>query len=224
MYVVIVGSGSVGHYVAQVLVKAGHEVLTIDKNPHRCQLLAEELGRAVVMEGDGSHISVLEAAGTQRAELFIAATGKDEDNLVACQIAKHRFRVPKTVALLHDPRNELLFQKMGVNVIVNLPNMVVSQVEMELPKHPIIPILPLRDKGLEVEEIKIPPDAVAVGRRLRELDLPVGSFVLLVTSEVNGTSIPAPDTVLHAEDELLVLAPPEARGELERVFTVGGGE
>lgn len=218
MYIVIVGSGSVGHYLAQVVLKAGHEVLIIDKNPQRCQLLAEEMGPTIVMGGDGSDVLVLESAGTGRADLFVAVTGSDEDNLVACQIAKHRFKARRTIALLHDPRNESLFQSMGIDVVINLPNLVVSQVEMELPRHAIIPILPLRDKGLEVEEIKIPADALVVGRQLREIDLPPGSFVLVISSKANGTSVPSSDTVLHAEDELLVLAPIDTKGDLERVF------
>ena len=171
------------------------------------------------MDGDGSQVSVLETAGVKRADLFIAATSSDEDNLVACQIAKHRLETPRTFAILHDPENEILFEKVGVDVVINLANLVASQVELELPRHPILPIFQMRDRGLEVEEVRIPPDAIVVGRQIKELDLPPDVFILVVASKSNGTTLPTPDTVLQAEDDLLVLASPDTKGALERVLT-----
>ncbi|MCI0769763.1 MAG: TrkA family potassium uptake protein, partial [Chloroflexi bacterium] len=112
MYIIIVGGGKVGASIASTLIEMGHEVLLIERSESRCQVLRKEFG-SVVMHGDGCEASLLADAGTDRADLFIAVTEGDEDNLVACQVAQHRFHVGRVVARVNDPKNERIFRAVG---------------------------------------------------------------------------------------------------------------
>ena len=109
MYVIIVGAGNVGYYLAKTLMNAGHEVLLIERDKRRCALLQDELGE-MVMRGRGDEIHTMREAGADRADIVVACTGDDEDNLIISQIAKWYFNVPRTVARINDPRNEGIFQ------------------------------------------------------------------------------------------------------------------
>ncbi len=131
MYVVIVGAGRVGVSMARWLVAAEHEIVVIDRDASRCEKLDEELG-SITIAGDGTEAGVLEAAGTSRADILIAATGKDEDNLVACQLAKHRFKVSVTVSLVNIREHEELFNLLGIDVKVETTGLIASRIQEEL--------------------------------------------------------------------------------------------
>jgi trk system potassium uptake protein len=126
MYIVVLGCSAVGYYLAKVLLAAGHEVIVIEKNPTRCQLLWNELG-SVVIQGDGTDERTLKEAGVARADIFIAVTDLDETNLVACQMAKHVFQVPYTMSLVRDTKHEPVFHVLGIDVVVNATHSVVTQ-------------------------------------------------------------------------------------------------
>ena len=165
MYIVIVGGGKVGFYLAKELVEANHEVLVIEQNPAKCAEIAETMGE-IVMRGDGCEASVLEKAGAGRADLLLAVTGDDEDNLVACQVARHMFDVGKTVARINNPKNEVILRKLGIDLPVSATSAIMSHIEQELPSHPLISLMTLRH-GFEIVEVKIPEDAGVVGKALQ---------------------------------------------------------
>ena len=135
MYIVIVGCGRVGYHLTRALLAVGNEVLVIDIDPRRCEALRDELGSvAVAMQGDGTRVEVLKQAGVERAGVVIAVASRDEDNLATCQLAKHMFNTPNTMALIRDPQNEALFRMLGVDVIIDGTQLIVSTIEEELPK------------------------------------------------------------------------------------------
>src|ERR1700675_759496 len=113
MYIVIVGGGKVGYYLAKELVEANHEVLIIERNAAKCAEIEETLGE-IVMRGDGCEAAIQDEAGVRRGDLLLAVTGEDEDNLVACQVARHVFSVPRIVARINNPKNELIFHTLGI--------------------------------------------------------------------------------------------------------------
>ncbi|MGD0205599.1 MAG: TrkA family potassium uptake protein, partial [Dehalococcoidia bacterium] len=152
MYIIIVGGGKVGYYLAKQLVEDGHEVLVIEKDAAKCQQIADELGD-IAVRGDGCEGTTLDAAGTGRADLFIAVTGDDEDNLVACQVAKNKFDVRRTVARINNPKNEIIFKKLGIDTTVSSTALLLANIEQELPSHPLIPLLTLKGSGLEIVEV-----------------------------------------------------------------------
>ena len=131
MYVVILGAGRIGTRMAAWISGAGSEVTVIDRDKQRLKSLDIVLGQVGLL-GDGSKIAVLDEAGATRADLFIATTGSDDVNLVACQIAKHRFSVGKTVSIVYNSENESLFNILGIDSGVSITDMVVERIELEL--------------------------------------------------------------------------------------------
>ena len=119
MYIIVVGGGKVGYYLAKTLVNEGYELLLIEKNPRKVATYRERFGE-VVIEGDGAEMTTLEEAGVNRADVVIAVTGDDEDNLVICQTAKKLFNVPRTIARVNNPKNEEIFRRLGIDVTVRM--------------------------------------------------------------------------------------------------------
>lgn len=221
MYVIVVGGGKVGFALAQALLGAGHEVLCIERDPHRCAAIAEDLGSAVT-RGDGCEVAILEEAGTSRADAFVAVTGDDEDNLIACQVAKHRFHVPRTIARINNPRNKEIFRILGVDATVNSTELIMAQLAQEMPLHPLIPILTLKGTGRELVHVQIQPESPVAGMRLGELRLPGQSSIALVIDRKRSVRPASPDLVLEAEDEVIAVTRPEDEEAL-REFLAGPG-
>ena len=137
MYILIVGGGKVGYYLTKTLVNEGYEVLLIEKNPKKVAVYGERFG-SVVVEGDGAELGTLEAAGAARADVVVAVTGDDEDNLVVCQTAKKLFNVPRTIARVNNPKNEEIFKKLGIDVTVSSTNLLLSIIEQEIPERGLV--------------------------------------------------------------------------------------
>jgi len=208
MYIMIVGGGRVGYYLAQALLSEGHEVVIIEKDANFCKLINDELG-SICVRGDGCEAATLAELGTGRADMLIAVTGDDEDNLVACQVAKHKFNVPRTIARIRNPQNEAICKKLGIDVTVSSTNVILEHIKEEVPTHPLTHLLTIRDKGLEIVELKIPPESTAIGKRVRELSLPKGSRLALVIPEKQKPRVPTTDTILQAGDRVIAVTTPE---------------
>ncbi len=218
MYILIVGGGEVGFYLAKALISEGHEVLIMEKDAGHTRSLAEDLG-SVVTRGDGCEAASLEEAGAGRADMLVAVTGDDEDNLVACQVAKYRFNVPRTIARLKNPEYEPLFKKLGIDVTVSGTELILAHIEREVPTHPLIPILKLEKAGLEIVELKVPSNAPAVGRRLRDLRPPADSLIFMIIDKTKGPQIPTGDTVVKEGDEIVAVIKQGSEKALRTAFT-----
>ncbi|MBI4288556.1 MAG: TrkA family potassium uptake protein [Chloroflexi bacterium] len=218
MYVIIVGGGKVGYYLCRTLLAEGHEVLIVEKNEAKCERLEEELG-SICLRGDGCETATLAEAGTGRADMLIAATNEDEDNLVSCQLAKYKFKVRRTIALINNPENETVFKKLGIDVTVSSTNLVLEHIEQEVPTHHLMHLLKLEESGLEIVEVRIPGHSSVAGRRVRDLNLPQGAVLALVIRKDQRPMIPAPDTVLEAEDQVLAVTSHELEDALRLTLT-----
>jgi len=213
MYIMIIGGGRVGYYLTKALLDEGHEVLLVEKNATICEAINDELG-SVCVRGDGCEAATLIELGTDRADMLIAVTGDDEDNLVACQVAKHKFSVPRTVARIRNPQNETLFKKLGIDVCISSTNIILESIETEVPTHPLTHLLEIRDKGLEIVEVKIPPDSSTVGKLVKELSLPPGSVLSLIIRKERKPVVPTVNTVIRAGDQIIAVTTPETEEAL----------
>jgi trk system potassium uptake protein TrkA len=144
MYIVVIGGGRVGYYLTRALLEQGHEVLVIEKNATVCEIINEELG-SICIRGDGCEISTLAEAGTERADMLVAVTGDDEDNLVSCQVAKQKFNVPKTISRIRNPKNETLFKKLGIDITISSTNLLMEAIEEAVPTHPLTHLMTVRE-------------------------------------------------------------------------------
>jgi trk system potassium uptake protein TrkA len=217
MYIVIVGGGKVGFYLAKELVESNHEVLIIESNAAKCAEIQEELGE-IVMRGDGCEAAIQEQAGMGRADLLLAVTGEDEDNLVASQVGKHVFNVPRAVGRINNPKNELIFRKLGIDSTVSATSAIMSHIEQELPTHPLISLLTLR-RGFEIVEIKVPPHALVVGQALKDVLLPHQALIWGIVDNEGSPKAPTPDTILHAGDEVVAVTLKESEEALRSALT-----
>jgi len=218
MYIIIIGGGRVGYYLSKALLDEGHEVLVIEKEAAISNAINDELG-SICIRGDGCEAATLADVGTERADMFIAVTGDDEDNLVACQVAKHKFNVPRTIARIRNPQNEILFKKLGIDVTISSTNVILEHIEEKVPTHPLTHLLAIEDSGLEIVEIKIPPESTSIGKAIRELSLPPGSRLALVIREGGKNRIPTLNTTLRAGDRIIALTTPELEETLRTTLS-----
>ncbi len=205
MRVVIVGAGKSGLFLAQEL-RQEHDVTLIESRFERAEMVESMLPDITVVHGDACEPEVLEHARIAEADLTIAVTGDDEDNLVVAMLAKH-FGNCKVFARINHPGNEWLFTKdFGVDVPVSSTSMMLSLVEKEVGFGDLVTLLRLQADNVSIEEITLPEYAEAVGKTLAEIHLPGNSHVMAIIGAESGLSVAKGDTVLAAGDELLMFS------------------
>jgi trk system potassium uptake protein TrkA len=214
MYIVVVGGGKVGYYLAKELIDAGHELVILEKNAGRARQIADELG-SIVLNRDGCEGKHLAEAGANRAAIICAVTGDDEDNLVVCQMAKHHFDVPRTIARVNNPRNEDLFRHLGVDEIISPTRMALASIEQDIPVHELLHLAQLKGGELELVEAQIAEDSPAVGRRPADLALPEGCALFLLLRG-NAVQQVRPDTVFQPGDKVIAVAKADGDEVLRR--------
>jgi trk system potassium uptake protein len=217
MYIVVVGGGRVGYYLTKALLDEKHEVVLVEKEATICDAINEELG-SVCIRGDGSEVAILTDIGTNRADMLISVTGDDEDNLVACQIAKHYFKVPQTVARVLNPANATLFKKLGVDITIVSTNLILERIQAEVPTHPLTHLMTIRDRGLEIVDVRIIKDSPPVGKTVKSLSLPSGTILSLIIREGVRPFVPLPDTILMGDDQVIAATPAESEPLLRKAL------
>ncbi len=217
LYIVIVGGGNIGYYLSKALLNQGHEVLIIEREVRKCERLEDELG-SCCMRGDGCETAVLTEAGLNRADVLIATTSQDEDNLVSCQVAKHRFKVPRTIALVNNPINENIFKKLGIDGTISVTNTILEHVEQEIPAHPLIHLLTMSGQMEEVVELLVTKESPAIGKSIGHLRLPADTTVALLMREGERPRIPNTDTVLKENDRIIALTTIDSEKLLDKLI------
>jgi trk system potassium uptake protein len=216
MYAIIAGGGKVGFFLARELIEQGHEILIVENQAERAEFIANELGN-VVLRGNADEASTLAEAGAERADVVIAVTGDDEDNLIICQVAKRRFKTPRSIARINDPRNENIFRMLGTDATVNATQMMLSVLEQEIPHANLVPLLRLRNTDVEVVEAVLDPRSRVTGRALREVELPPESTIAVVIR--NGSAFfPNGTTILEPGDEVVALTRAAHEPRLRSLF------
>ena len=220
MRVVVAGAGNVGRHLAADLTERGHEVTIIEQNPAVVGRAKLELPEGITyLLGDACELYVLEEAKLAQADVIVAATGDDEDNLVVSLLAKQEFAVPRVVARVNHPKNEWLFnENWGVDVSVSTPHLILALTEEALSVGSLVRLLQLEKGAARLVEVTLAPDAPVIGPTIRELDLPRDSTFVAVVREEHVV-VPRGDTVFQAGDEVIALVTPESEDEIRRILT-----
>lgn len=215
-YIIIAGGGKVGYNLGRALLRKGDEVLILEKRPSRFHELHDELGEAVFF-GDACEIRTMVQVGMERADLVVAVTGDDEDNLIICQSAKRWFGVPRAIGRVSNPDNEDTFHKLGVEETISATRLMYQLIEQEVLTSDFIPLSLLGHGDLEVVEVKLQPNSPALNVPIRSLPLPSGC---LLTAIVRGgkAQIVSGDTKLQEDDTVVALAQPSALNALRKVL------
>jgi trk system potassium uptake protein TrkA len=205
MFVIIVGGGNTGSYLAKLLLEGGHTVKVIEERPALLEKLTRELPAEAIIAGDGSSPLTLEASGVHKAHVLAAVTGSDETNLVITSLARFEFNVPRVIARVNSPKNAWLFTpEMGVDVALNQADILARLVAEEMSLGDMMTLLKLRKGEYSLIEEKVHPLSPAANKSLRELQLPNECVVVAIIRQ-NQLLIPHGDTILQPADEVLAL-------------------
>jgi len=218
MFVIIVGGGKTGSQLASALISEGHQVKLIEDRPAVLERLREELPNDVIMAGDGSSPGVLENAGIANAQVLAAVTGEDEDNLVVTTLARFEFGVPRVIARVNNPKNTWLFTPdMGVDVALCQSDILAKLIAEEMSLGDMMTLLKLRKGEYSIVEEKVHPQAVVMGKALREIALPP-QCVFVAVIRKGQLIVPNGDTELAPVDEVIALVHASQAGKLAELL------
>ena len=217
MYIIIVGGGKVGRGAARDLLEAGHEVCVIEREPQTAWEINDELGE-VALVGDGTEVRVQRAAGMNRADVVVAATGRDQANLAVCQVAQQRFETARVIARINDPRNEAVFRAVGISATISATRAILSSIEHEVDAN-MLRLMELRSTEFELVEVVIPAGARVIGQPVRYLGLPPRTVLTLILRPGGRPEVPGPDSLLEAEAVVLAVTEPAQEERLRRLLT-----
>jgi trk system potassium uptake protein TrkA len=220
MYVIVVGAGKVGRNLGRELISKGHEVTLIESNRSRYLSVEDEFEHAV-QYGDATELWVLERAGIQRADLVIAVTGDDEDNMLVCQVAKEKYLCERIIARVNNPRNHDHFRLLGIQPAVSATDLILRLIEHEVPRYGLVHLLALEEERLEIIELEVSAEAPVVGIPVAEIKLPEGSLIISVLRGGSGF-VPKSDTVIEAGDEVLLVLDPGLEEAITAYFAPDG--
>jgi trk system potassium uptake protein TrkA len=221
LYVIVVGGGKVGWNLARELIERGNELTLIEGNAGRYATIEEELEHAVHF-GDGSELWVLERAGIERADMVIAVTGDDEDNILICQVAREKYQVERVIARCNNPRNLQHFDLLGIKPAVSATDLILRLIEHEVPQYGLLHLLDLPQERLEIIELEIEADSPAAGVAVKDLGLPEGALVISILRDASGF-VPVADSVIRAGDEVLLVLDTGLEDEITRRFAAPAG-
>ncbi len=203
MYIVIVGGGKIGFFLARRLNDNQHTVVLIEKDQNVVNDIAQQLD-IVVICGDGCEPAVLEQAGIDRAEVVVALTGNDAENFIICQMAKERFKVSRTIARVNDPENERSFNELGIDVPVGVTVILGKIIEEEASFTDFVDLFSFKRGKLTLIRVDLPESSPIINKRLQELQLPPNS-VLVSVMRGDEIIVPKGDTVLRPLDDVIAL-------------------
>jgi trk system potassium uptake protein TrkA len=218
VYIIVVGGGKVGYYLTKTLLADGHEVLLIEQDDRKVETYSERLG-ACVLEGNGAEAAVQSNAGAARADVVVAVTGEDEDNLVICQMAKQKFQVGRTIARVNNPKNEELFRLLGIDVTVSQTNHILNLIGQAIPERSFIHLLNLRHESLAIIEATISERSPVANMAIDDIELPLDCAIAAI-ERGNDLIVPNSNTVIHPGDEIIAVTHRAQEDQLRRLLVV----
>jgi trk system potassium uptake protein TrkA len=203
MYIVIVGAGKIGYFLARKLCQGRHTVSIIDKDKGICEEVAKEL-EALVVNGDGCDPRILEEAGLNRADVVAAVTSDDEDNLIICQLAKEKFGVRRTVGRVNNPDSEHVFAELGIDVPVDSTKIIAKIIEEEVSFSDFVNLMSFKRGKLAIVRVDLPVDSPVINKAIHDIRMPKDAVMVSI---VRGEEVIVPkgDTVLKSGDDIIAL-------------------
>jgi len=203
MYILIIGAGKVGYFLAKRLCQGKHTVSIVDKDRTVCDEIAKEL-EALVVNGDGCDPKILEEAGIERADVLAAVTGDDEDNLIVCQLAKEKFNLQRTVGRVNNPDNEHTFNELGIDVPVDSTKIIAKVIEEEVSFSDFVNLMSFKRGKLAIVRVDLPSDSPVINKEVKDITLPQDAVLVSI---VRGEEVilPKGNTVLKPGDDVIAL-------------------
>jgi trk system potassium uptake protein TrkA len=217
MYVIVAGGGKVGLNLTRELMAKGHEVTLIENNRRRYTILEPQLEHVVHL-GDATELWVLERAGIERADMVIAVTGDDEDNIIISQVAREKYGRDKIIARCNNIRNMEHFDLLNISPVISSTDLILRLIEHEVPQYGLVHLLKLQAEDLEIIEVEVGIGSSSAGKTVGEIDLPDGGLIIAILREGEGI-VPGGDTLINAGDEVMLILNPGLEDDITRLFT-----
>ncbi len=220
MYIVIVGGGKIGEYLATVLLQSDNDVAIIEESRATADRLSVTLpGRVLIIHGDGCDSKYQEDAGIRKADVFVASTGQDDDNLVSCEIAQRVFNVPRCIARVNSPKNQRIFREVGIES-VSSTTLIANLIEEEALLGSVSVVSALSHSNVVLSEVLVPRmkhHRESLGVSVEEIDMPAGSLIAAV-SKSSGVEVATLESLLYPGDKAVVIADVDVMGEVRAMF------
>ncbi len=221
MKIILIGEGKLTYFLAKQFILAGYSLTVISQDEDEARILCRQI-KATVIVGDGSNPIILEEAAADQADVVLALTPHDQDNLVACQIAHRCYGVDKTIALVHDPSYQPVFEQLGITIAFSATQVLASLMEQQAEFFDIRSLFPVAAGQVNVTELVLEPSSPAVGQTLQTLDLPSGSLIACIIRQ-QRLIVPQGSSRLQSADRLILISQPDANKALILALTGSAG-
>ena len=216
MKIILIGGSKLAYFLAKQFASKNHYTTIINQNLEEAKALSRTL-KATVIHGEGSDPATLGEAGALQADVVLSLTTHDEDNLIACQIAQKEYGVPRTIALVNDPENQQIFEKLGITVAFSATQVIASLIEQQTASSDIQNLLPIAEGKVNVTEIALEQNNPVVGKTIDQVQLPNGTLIACILRQ-GEVVVPNGENSLQALDRLVVIGQPESYGQLMRLL------
>ncbi|MGF1479706.1 MAG: NAD-binding protein [Cyanophyceae cyanobacterium] len=216
MRIILIGSGKLAYFLAKQFASKNYQTTIINSDIDEATLLSRQL-KSTVIHGEGSASQTLSEAGAYQADVVLSLTSYDEDNLIACQIAQKEYGVPRTIALVNDPENQEVFEKLGITTAFSATQIIASLIEQQTSSEEIKNLLPIAEGKVNVTEIALQPEHSVIGQTIDDLKLPTGSLVACILRQ-GEVIVPSGENRLESQDRLVLISQPESYGQLMRLL------
>jgi trk system potassium uptake protein TrkA len=217
MYILVIGGGKVGLNLTRELMSKGHEVTLVEENRRRFTMLEPQLEH-VVQLGDGTELWVLELAGIERADMVIAVTGDDEDNIIISQVAHEKYGRSEIIARCNNIRNMEHFELLGIKKVISSTDLILRLIEHEVPQYGLIHLLSLDTEDLEIIELDVSPGSPVAGKRVDEIEVPEGGLIIALLRDGEGI-VPNGETTIETGDEVMLILSSELEEATTALFS-----
>lgn len=208
MNVVVIGGGKVGYYLTKTLIEHGHHPTLVEMSKKTCNFIANDLDVPIIC-GDGTSIEILETANVQNCDALISVTGKDENNLISCQLAKKLFHVPKVIAKANNPKNAEAMKQLGIDITISSTDNIARLLEREVDTANIKQLVSINHGEASISEVALPKNYKLHGEKLSDIRLP-NMCVIVSINRGGRIIIPRGDAELMSEDIILIMAKNDA--------------
>lgn len=207
MRVILIGGGQLTYFLAKKFANAGYHLTVINHDESEARSIARQV-KATVILGDGSSPAILEEAGAYEADVLLALTPKDQDNLVACQIAQIRYQVSRTIALVNDPNYQTVFRQLGITIAFSSTQILANLIDQQAEFFDLKSLFPVAAGKVNVTELVLDENSPAIGQMIQELSLPSGSLIGCIIRHENMI-VPQGNSRLQAADRLILISQPD---------------
>ncbi|MBE9042909.1 NAD-binding protein [Pleurocapsales cyanobacterium LEGE 10410] len=216
MKIILIGGSKLAYFLTKQFASKNYYTTIINSDINEAKNLSRTL-KATVIHGEGSDPHTLSQAGAYQADVVLSLTTEDEDNLIACQIAQKEYGVPRTIALVNDPENQPIFEKLGITVAFSATQIIASLIEQQTASGDIQNLLPIAEGKVNVTEIALQEDNPVVGKTIDEIQLPNGTLIACILRQ-GEVIVPSGENSLQALDRLITIGQPESYGQLMRLL------